>query len=294
MYLAIDIGGTAIKYAEVDTNLSIIHSFSKITKAFVDADAFYDYLFEGINLVKYEAIGISAPGVIDSFGNVLSYAAPSLHAMYHTNVKDACLKRGGKHVAVINDAKAAGYCEFKIGNGKDTKRSAYFIIGTGVGGCICDANGVYFGVDGLSGEFSCIPVSLHPYTPMATTASISALLDMYKQQTNNELSGEAITSLYLEGDEIATKVVKLWLDQVAYAISILVYVYNPEVICIGGAISKAEWFISAINDAFVGLHLPMQELMTTRIINCKYHNDANLIGAILYTLDTIKKATKVA
>ena len=72
------------------------------------------------NIDDIEIIGISAPGVIDEEANVKSYAAPNLRIMYGTNIVDEIQNRTNKKVAAINDAKAAGLCEFEIGNAKDS------------------------------------------------------------------------------------------------------------------------------------------------------------------------------
>ena len=47
--LAIDIGGTFIKYAFIDQKLNIIKQWKKETKHFNTKDEFYDYLCENID-----------------------------------------------------------------------------------------------------------------------------------------------------------------------------------------------------------------------------------------------------
>ena len=61
---------------------------------------------------------------------------------YHTNVPEEIEKRCSKKAAAINDAKAAGLCEFRLGNARDAESSVCILIGTGIGGCYCDRNGV--------------------------------------------------------------------------------------------------------------------------------------------------------
>jgi predicted NBD/HSP70 family sugar kinase len=68
--------------------------------------------------------------------------------------------------------------------------------------------------------------------------------------------------------------------------------YNPEIICVGGGISKADWFIeklqamakeNSMDEAFT-------DLKTYRIDRCKYDNDANILGAILKADQQFKQA----
>ena len=66
---------------------------------------------------------------------------------------------------------------------------------------------------------------------------------------------------------------------------IFAFCYNPEVICIGGGISEEQWFIQKIQKMYQEL-IPKRfaSLVTTKIKSCQYHNDANLLGAVLYTI----------
>ena len=68
---------------------------------------------------------------------VRSYAAPRLHSLYGANLYEEMKKRTGIGAQAINDAKAAGLCELKLGNARGSKLSACLFIGTGGGGCIC-------------------------------------------------------------------------------------------------------------------------------------------------------------
>ena len=119
--LGIDIGGTFIKYALVDDNYNIINKWKVETIKFETKDEFYDYICSNIKYdLPFHTIGISAPGLINEKSEVKSLAAPNVIVMYNTNINDEIEKRTNKKVKSIHDAKAAGLCEFKIGNAKGT------------------------------------------------------------------------------------------------------------------------------------------------------------------------------
>ena len=107
---------------------------------------------------QIDVIGISAPGLIDEESNVKSYAAPNVANMYGTNINSEIEKRVNKEVASINDAKSAGLCEFEIGNAKGSKSSAFLILGTGTGGCLCDERWSY-----IWKRLICSRISQHPF-----------------------------------------------------------------------------------------------------------------------------------
>ena len=155
--LAIDIGGTFIKYAYVNQLFTIQEQWKKETKHFDSNDEFYDYLCEGIQVDNINCVGISAPGLIDYTSLVKTRAAKTVENMYGTTVNEEVGKRLNKFTATINDAKSAGLCELKIGNAQGTRSSGYLIIGTGVGGCLCNDKDVIYGNDGFAGEVHFIP-----------------------------------------------------------------------------------------------------------------------------------------
>ena len=204
LFLGIDIGGTFIKYALVDKDFQIKEKWKIETIKQDSAEALYDYICSNIRSIdEINRIGISAPGLIAQDSTVKSYAAPNVVTMYGTNINDEIRQRTNKSVFSINDAKAAGLCEFTIGNAKAYKSSAFLIIGTGTGGCICDENGVIYGKDSFAGEFHNMPfVNAHSgkLQKMGDNASISGLINLYNENAlpeNQAKYGYEVTQKYL-------------------------------------------------------------------------------------------------
>ena len=288
-YLGIDIGGTFIKYALIHKNMKVIKKWKKETQKYETVEAFYDYLCADIyNLNEIELIGVSAPGVIDETSQVMSEAAKNVRIMYKTYVNQEIEKRLHKPTATINDAKAAGLCELKLGQGQNTKTSAYVLIGTGIGGCFCDENGAIQGHDYLAGDLSCLPFAMIDGQIVSASryASMSALITIYNQIANEPLQyGTEICERYLNNEENALKAMNQWCTNIIFVLNTITLCYNPEVICIGGGISEEQWFIQKIQKMYQEL-IPKRfaSLVTTKIKSCQYHNDANLLGAVLYTI----------
>jgi len=241
-------------------------------------------------MTDISCIGVSAPGVIAKDSQVISKAAENVRIMYLTNVNLEIKKRLHVPVSTMNDGKAAGYCEFKIGNGKGRKSSAYFIIGTGVGGCICDENGIIEGVDRIAGEFSNLPIGYldesRPFklVGLAKAASITALVNLYNEKAGTSLEyGQEVSERYLAGDEKAAETVHLWCKNIIQGMYMIIMLYNPEILCIGGGISDADWFMKKLLDMYRNeIKLISEPPITTQIVNCKYTSDANILGAVIY------------
>ena len=289
-YLGVDIGGTFIKYAKVDEEFNIINKWKIKSVEFADKDGFYDYLCSNMgDLYEVESIGISAPGLIDKESNVKSYAAPNVRIMYGTNINNEVNKRTGKIVASINDAKSAGLCEFKIGNAKGSSSSAFLIIGTGTGGCVCDSNGVVFGKDSFAGEFhhlAFMNLKTKQIDRLGDYASITALVSIYNSKVDDKDKvefGSEVTFRYKNGEEKAIESVEDWMNNIIVQLITMTTFYNPEVICIGGGISEEDWFINLLKEKYKEkcIEFLCSDVITTDIRACKYNNDANIFGAII-------------
>lgn len=290
-YLGIDIGGTFIKYAKIDENSHIICQWKKETLLFENKTEFYDYICDGLELENTICAGISVPGVLAPDSTIISKAAPNVRIMYGTNVNMEFKHRLKVPTAAINDAKSAGFCEMKIGNGKGSKSSAYFVIGTGIGGCLCNETDVIEGVNCIAGEFSQLPIGFCSDQPnklqgLCDIASMSALIDIYNQKVDEEHQekyGKEIADLYLAGDETAKEAMDEWCKNVIQGLYLIIICYNPEIICIGGGISKEDWFLEKIKDMMENtVEHDFMDIISTKIDRCKFDNDANLLGAVLY------------
>ena len=254
------------------------------------ADEFYDYICSNIKLIdEIDVIGISAPGLIDKDSNVKSYAAPNVAIMYGTNINDEIKKRTHKKVSSINDAKSAGLCEFEIGNAKGSKSSAFLIIGTGTGGCICDENGVVYGKDAFAGEFHNMPFvndAIGGLAKMGDYASMTGLINIYNSKVDmgdQVQYGYEVCKKYLDGNKTAELSVDEWIINIVAQLIVITVFYNPEVICIGGGISEEDWFINKVEEQYKKTCIEYLEadFITTKIDRCKYNNDANILGAII-------------
>lgn len=288
--LGIDIGGTFIKYALMDKQYHIKDKWKIETIKYDTADEFYDYICSNIKLIdEIDVIGISAPGLIDKDSNVKSYAAPNVAIMYGTNINDEIKKRTHKKVSSINDAKSAGLCEFEIGNAKGSKSSAFLIIGTGTGGCICDENGVVYGKDAFAGEFHNMPFvndEIGGLDKMGDYASMTGLINIYNSKADMDEQvqyGYEVCKKYLDGNKTAELSVDEWIINIVAQLIVITVFYNPEVICIGGGISEEDWFINKVEEQYKKTCIEYLEadFITTKIDRCKYNNDANILGAII-------------
>lgn len=289
--LAIDIGGTFIKYGVIGEGGNILSHYKVPTIEFGTAEEFYDYVAGAIHTEdQVSLIGVSSPGLIDKEFNVRSYAAPKLSALYGSNIKKELESRTGIKTAAINDGKAAGLCELKMGRAKGSKLSAFLIIGTGGGGCICTETDVFEGVDNFAGEFHFMAYyneKTGEVMKTGRTIGMFGLINRYNEKVSEEHKvtlGEEIIKRHFAGEKIASEVVQEWIHRIAIQCLTLAVTINPEVLCIGGGISEENWFMDQVKAEYEKLceeHFNHAHFLSTVIDRCQYRNDANLLGAAI-------------
>ncbi len=287
-----DIGGSSIKYALLDEDRnklihgkvktprddSIVQSESKYTM-----EDLYD-LIDSIICENIDGIAISMPGVIDS-ENGIALTGGALMYIKDEPMEKKLSEKYGVPVWIGNDAKCAGIAEVGYGALQDVEDSIAIILGTGIGGCLIKDKKVHNGKRFSAGEVSCLYTNnTYPanYKSMwAFTSGIDGLLKLAQKylETDSKLSGEEIFELANNGNEKALAALDEFSFYIAQQLYNLQVIFDPEKIAIGGGISVQPLLIEKINEQYNKLFLPYFPVRPVSIVACKFHNDANLVGA---------------
>lgn len=291
--LAIDFGGTFIKYGIVNTQGEVTEHYKIPTIEAESTETLFDYICGNIkSLDEIQCIGVSSPGLVDREYKVKSYAAPRLAALFNSNIKEEIEKRTSLPTAALNDAREAGLCELKLGRAKGTSLSAFLIIGTGGGGCFCDAKDVFAGVDNFAGEFHFLSYyneKTGEDMKSGRTVGMLGLINRYNEKASEDSQvflGKEVIDRAFAGETLAKEMVDNWVHRVALQCLNLTVIINPELICIGGGISEEDWFMERIKEEYEAVcesHFNGVHFLTTQIDRCTFCNDSNLLGAALKT-----------
>lgn len=306
MYIGIDLGGTNIAAGIVNKDGKIIKSDSRPTLAerpYAEivkdmAELCFKLLEdEGMNVSDIEGIGIGSPGTIDSANGVV---------VYSNNIKwdnvplaDELRKYIDVPVQVENDANAAAYGEYII-NGNNAKSFVAITLGTGVGGGVVINNGIYRGFNGAGGELGHITL-VHNGEPCTcgndgcweAYASVTALIRQTKRaidanpdsllakeaEKEGKVSGRTSFNAAKAGDEVAAEVVRQYIEYVADGITSIINIFQPEVLVIGGGISKEGDKLLLPIKEYAKKHSYCKAVEQTEIKIATLMNDAGIIGA---------------
>lgn len=295
MYIGIDIGGTAIKYALVSVEGLVSKGDKMATpkthKALITA--LTSIIRKFIQKQEIAGIGISAPGVIQRDGFMVT--AGALPDSYGKNLKTELETLFKLPVYVENDANVAAIAEKWIGGAQDKSNYLCLVLGTGVGGGIVINQQVFRGSHGLAGEFGFMLIDQLPEKENLEVASlnlkasvIGGICEKYNYQTNQTIVYDALAifAAAKTGDELAQKTLANFYQSLAVGIVNLISCFDPEIILIGGAISENPEFLAELTricKKLISQHDALHaatKAIEIPIVAAKLKNNAGLIGAV--------------
>lgn len=300
--LGIDIGGTAVKIGVVDENGEVLLSETRS----VSFDGYKTSIMTTVaNLagevlekspVKIEGIGVSATGQIDvNSGTVIGVGA-QLGDWLGSPVKKILEDRFHLPVTVINDANAAALGEQTFGRAKGKENVLVVTVGTGIGGGIIENGRLIQGRRGIGGEighyiinFDGVECPCGNRGCFERYGSTGALVRRFTENVAlleklgvpaEDVNGKVIFDHLDDADVSAT--VNSWIDSIAFGIIGLVHIFNPEMVLIGGGISREdEHFIRPLREKILNGAME-QFAKDLEVEAAALGNNAGLLGACAY------------
>ncbi len=272
MRIGIDLGATTIKAGIVDFCGNITRQSVKPTPAHKGyagvvneiADTVKELAAaEGKGIDAIRSIGIGIPGIVYSQSGKVDFCAN----LSWSNVelgKDLC-GRIGKKVYVANDATVAALGENLFGCTKGALNSVLLTLGTGIGSGLIINGSIYSGSHALGAEIGHMIVGENFYRCncgnngcLETFASARAIVKYVSRKIEEgaqtplsrlgdgaKLTAEIIFEAAKRGDLIAGEAVDRLCAYLAVGIINIYNVLDPDVIALGGGLSKAGDFLLA-------------------------------------------------
>ena len=300
----VDIGGTTIKIGlfsvegdliekwEIPTNKA--ENGKHILKEIAD---FIHRTIEEKNIDKTDVfgVGLGVPGPVNKNGVVNGCVNLGWNAF---NVEKEFNEISGFSVKVGNDANVAALGEMWQGAGKGYQDVLMVTLGTGVGGgCVLDGK-IVSGIHGAGEEIGHMPVKddeliacncgnhgcLEQYvsaTGIVTQAKKVLDQDARSSSLRNYecLEAKHVYDEAKNGDVVANEIVDSTCKILAKALAQICSVIDPEIIVIGGGVSKAgDILTSRITQSFK--KYVFNACAQTPIVLAKLENDAGMYGCV--------------
>lgn len=254
--LAIDIGGTAIKYGITDENFNVCEFYEIPSEAKLGRD---HLMLKVLSIVGtyyggVDCVGISTAGQVNSEEGRIIFANESIPHYTGTEIKKMITEKYDIPVVVENDVNSAATAEAVFGSGKGSNDFLCLTYGTGVGGAVWLGGKLYTGHDFSAGEFGHIVTHTGGLRCNCGNngcyemyASTSALVRMVREGTGKELTGREIFEPQNFHNTAIRAIIDNWIDEIVGGLSTLIFIFNPAVIILGGGIMNEDYIISEID-----------------------------------------------
>ncbi|GAB6084936.1 ROK family protein [Alkaliphilus crotonatoxidans] len=316
--IGIDLGGTEIKGGIFDWDGGLL--LKKSVKTPVKegergvAKAIQQLINEMVNESKssyqeVKGVGVGIPGPCDPNG--LVYTAVNLY-WQEVPLGEMLRDMLGLPVFIENDATVAGIAEAAKGALRGAENGVLITVGTGIGGGLIINRQAYSGSHGIGSELGHMIVGEADYDCncgsngcLETFASATALIK-YAQKLINEgnksslmdringdldqLSAKYIFEEAKLGDEVASRAVSRLVKYLSIGIGNLITLLDPEVVAIGGGVSKAGAdLINRLNEEVDKYIFFKRKKRFAKIVVAEMENDAGIVGGAMLARERMNR-----
>lgn len=261
--IGIDLGGTHVRAGVVHEGI-----LKDIVQNRIPASGTVEEVLQVIyNLIdplvneKIKAIGIGVPSVVDIEKGIV-YDVQNIPSWKEVALKELMENRYHVEVMINNDANCFALGEKHFGKGKRTHSMIGLTVGTGMGAGIIINDKLYAGVNCGAGEFGNVEYLDQCYEYYASGQFF---------QNCYHTNGEVVFQKAQSGDPLSIIILEELGTHIGNAIRMILYTYSPELIILGGSISKSYSFF--------------QEKMWERIRTYVYSNTLNQFHLEVSTLE---------
>lgn len=302
--IGIDLGGTKIYGAISDFNGNFLHEIS-FEHHKTQSEESLQVVFQVIDqLLKVavrrnfpvRGIGIGVPGITDPNSGVVSLA-PALN-WYDFPLKACLFEKYSYPVIIENDVNLAALGEAWFGSEESREQNLVLIaIGTGIGAGIVINGSIYSGVHHLAGEIGYLLLDRRqlgrPYPGFGAfeqIASGTGIANRGRLSLQNRpilshsepVSAEGVFVAARLNEPWAQEIVSETVDYLAQAIAAITLLYDPEVVLLGGGVSRsADLLITPIQKRLAGAIPIIPKIQVSRL---GYR--ACVLGAVIQILRT--------
>jgi glucokinase len=270
-YIGVDLGGTNLRAAVVDTDTGQICRQRKCpTLAAEGQEAVIQRIVQlirkltqlsGVPACAIKGVGIGVPGTPDMDTGVIQLL-PNLPGQWaNVPLQSIVQEQVQLPVALINDVRAMTLGEWTFGAGRGAATVVCLGIGTGIGGGVVVNGQFHLGIGGTAGEFGHQVVEidglpcgcggkgcLELYASGPAMAAMGVKEVMHGHTTRigelvnhdlNRIDAEIIVQAAKEGDQIAKGILQRVGMYLGIAVGNILGVISPQRVIFGGGVSRA-------------------------------------------------------
>jgi glucokinase len=315
--IGIDLGGTKLLAGAIDEHLGVRRSAYRIIHN-LDQARLLDSIVDAIEEIKegepdIQAVGFGIPCTIDQRSGV-AVVAVNL-PIHDLRFRELMEERLELPVFIDNDANVATLVEQRFGAAQGASDVIGLTIGTGIGGGMVLGGRVYRGYVGAAGELGhmvvdedgprcqgqcpnrgCLEavasgVALAREGLLAAQGEPDSALGAAAAD-GLEITGQFVTELALEGDELARMVIGQIGRKLGVGLSNITNIFNPEVIVLGGgAMAAGDLMLQPARDEMMRRALPPSRDLV-KVVRANFRDEAGMLGAAVLAFDELGERVK--
>ena len=250
-HLGLDLGGTTIKWVVVEREGEAWHPVGRdqvATPAADGPDAVVARLASaGVEAIErcpgVSTVGIGVPGLYDPVAGSTRFLVNIPGAWAGKLVAGPIGTALGLPAVLINDARAFGLAELRLGAGRGAASMIGLTLGTGVGGVVAVDGRVLHGHDGTAGEIGHQTIDPKPNAPLCGCGNRGCLEAFARADRIAAACGaataEEVISRARVGDSRALEGLARIGRHLGLGVANMVTVLSPDRVVIGGGIAAA-------------------------------------------------------
>jgi glucokinase len=291
-HLGIDLGVTNLKWAVVERDgdeWRVVDQGQQPTLALEGAEAVIDRVAELARQARdrrpgIASLGIGVPGLYDPVAGSTRFLVNMPGEWFGRPVAPPVEATLGVPVVLINDARAFGLAELRLGAGRGARSLVGLTLGTGVGGVVAIDGRVHLGHDGTAGEVG--HQTIDPAGPLCGCGNHGCLeafarADRIAAACGTETAEAAVVAARA-GDERALEGLGEIGRYLGIGIANMVVVVSPDRVVIGGGVAAAgDLLLGPIRDE-VRLRVRTTSVDEVEIVTAELGTWAGAIGAAIH------------
>jgi len=281
--LAADIGGSKIAVGRIATDGRVVQRAEAPTPRPGTPDAVIDVLLETLRPLRIPSdatVGIAATGRVVE-GRVRAVNAGTLPGWEGVDLAGVIEAATGLRCAVLNDAHAATYGEWRHGAGRGSDASFAFVtISTGIGAGAIVHGRLLTGAHGLGAHVGFLP--RHDRSDaLEQRASGRALARRASEIAGRPIDAREALRRAHEGDPGMNELLRDLVDELAVALLQLHWIVDPERIAIGGGVGLAKGILASLAERVAARHAGTPGVasgVAPELVRAQLGADAGLVG----------------
>lgn len=279
--IAVDLGGTSLRVGKVQNN-AITRRTVRAVPTTDNDEVVLNELIGAIQTIfdkDVVAIGIGVPSVVDVDRGIV-YTVQNIPSWKEVHLKEKLENKFHVTVHVNNDANCFALGECHFGKGRGFHHIVGLTIGTGLGGGIIIDRRLYNGSNCGAGEIGTIPYK-------EQTIEYYCSGQFFTRECG--VSGEVVFERANAGDPAAIRAYENFGFEMGHALMVALYAYDPEIVILGGSVSRAFPFFKQTMMEKLTSTFAYQHALARLVVEMSELPEIALLGAAALHLDAMEK-----